>query len=126
MITTWENMEVKEKMNEKIIKPGVVKRIADSLRHKDKNYTQEDIETILSAFWDVVIDAISNGDSVKLNGYATIGIKHMAERKSRNVVENRIMILPEHYRVHFKAGSKLNQAALRFTQKQLGGQANHG
>ena len=113
-------------MNEKIIKPGFVKRIADSLRHKDKNYTQEDIETILSAFWDVVIDAISNGDFVKLNGYATIGIKHMAERKSRNVVENRIMILPEHYRVHFKAGSKLNQAALRFTQKQLGGQANHG
>ena len=52
-------MEVKTKMNEKLIKPGVVKRIADSLRHKDKNYTQEDIETILSAFWDVVIDAIS-------------------------------------------------------------------
>lgn len=126
MITTWENMEVKTKMNEKIIKPGVVKRIADSLRHKDKNYTQEDIETILSAFCDVVIDAVSDGDSVKLNGYATIGTKHMAERRSRNVVENRTMILPEHYRVHFKPGSKLNQAALRFTQKQLGGQANHG
>ncbi|MCI8744774.1 MAG: hypothetical protein HFI23_03970 [Lachnospiraceae bacterium] len=46
-------------MNEKLIKPGVVKRIADSLRHKDKNYTQEDIETVLSVFWDVVIDAIS-------------------------------------------------------------------
>ena len=118
-------MEVKTKMNEKLIKPGVVKRIADSLRHKDKNYTQEDIETILSAFWDVVIDAISNGDSVKLNGYATIGIKHMAERKSRNVVENRTMILPEHYRVHFKPGSKLNQAAKDFTAKELGGQAKN-
>ena len=52
-------MEVKTKMNEKLIKPGVVKRIADSLRHKDKNYTQEDIETILSAFWDVVINSFS-------------------------------------------------------------------
>ena len=112
-------------MNEKIIKPGVVKRIVDSLKHKDKNYTQEDVETILSAFWDVVIDVIANGDSVKLNGYATIGTKHMAERKSRNVVENRTMILPEHYRVHFKPGSKLNQAVKDFTAKELGGQAKN-
>lgn len=113
-------------MNEKIIKPGVVKRIVDSLRRKEKKYTQEDVETILSAFWDVVIDAVSNGDSVNLNGYATIGTKHMAERRSRNVVENRTMILPEHYRVYFKAGSKLNQAAKDFTQKKLGGQAKNG
>ena len=113
-------------MNEKIIKPGVVKRIVDSLKRKEKKYTQEDIETILSAFWDVVIDAVSNGDSVNLNGYATIGTKHMAERKSRNVAENKEMILPEHYRVYFKPGSKLNQAALVFTQKELGGQEKNG
>lgn len=112
-------------MNEKIVKPGVVKRIVDLLKHKDKKYTQEDVETILTAFWNIVIDAVSNGDSVNLNGYATIGTKHMAERKSRNVVENREMILPEHYRVHFKPGSKLNQAAKDFTAKELGGQAKN-
>ena len=84
-------------MNEKIIKPGVVKRIVDSLRRKEKKYTQEDVET-----------------------------KYMAERKSRNIVENKEMILPEHYRVYFKAGSKLNQAAKDFTQKKLGGQAKNG
>ena len=44
----------------------------------------------------------------------------MTERKSRNVVENKEMIVSEHYRVYFKAGSKLNQAATVFTQKQLG------
>ena len=72
-------------MNEKIIKPGVVKRIVDSLKRKEKKYTQEDIETILSAFWDVVIDAISNGDFVKLNGYATIlkeSIRFRAEKEN--------------------------------------------
>lgn len=113
-------------MNEKIVKPGVVKRIVDLLKYKNKKYTQEDVETILSAFWNIVIDAISNGDSVNLNGYATIGTKYMAERKSRNVAENKEMILPEHYRVYFKAGSKLNQAALDFTKKQLGGKENNG
>ena len=113
-------------MNEKIIRPGLIKRVVDLLKCRNKKYTQEDVETILSAFWNIVIDAISNGDSVNLNGYATIGTKHMAERKSRNVAENKEMILPEHYRVYFKAGSKLNQAAKDFTQKQLGGQANNG
>lgn len=107
-------------MNEKIIRPGVVKRVVDLLKCRNKKYTQKDVENIIFAFWDVVIGAISNGDSVNLNGYVTIGTKHMAERKSRNVAENKEMILPEHYRVYFKAGSKLNQAATTFTQRQLG------
>lgn len=77
-------------------------------------------EKIIFAFWDVVIDALSNVDSVNLNGYATIGTKYMAERKSRNVAENQEITVPEHYRVYFKAESKLNQAAMTFTQKQLG------
>ena len=76
----------------------------------------------MSAFWDVIIGALSNGDSVNLNGYATIGTKYMAERKSRNVAENKEMIVPEHYRVFFKAGAKLNQAAIAFSKKQLGGE----
>lgn len=107
-------------MNEKIIRPGVIKRVVDLLKCRNKKYTQEDVENIIFAFWDVVIDVLSNGDSVNLNGYASIGTKYMAERKSRNVVENQEITVPEHYRVYFKAGSKLNQAAATFTQRQLG------
>lgn len=70
-------------MGERIIKPGVIKRVMDLLNYRDKKYTQEDIENILSAFWNVIINALSNGDSVNLNGYVTIGTRHMAERKSR-------------------------------------------
>ena len=60
-------------MNEKIIRPGLIKRVVDLLKCRNKKYTQEDVENIVSAFWDVIIDALSNGDSVNLNGYATIG-----------------------------------------------------
>ena len=91
------------------------------LKCRNKKYTQEDVETILSAFWDVVIEAISSGDSINLNGYATIGTKYMAKRKSRNVIENQELIVPEHYQVRLKAGSKLKQAAMDFTRKKLGG-----
>lgn len=107
-------------MKEKIIKPGVMKRVVDLLKSRKKTYTQEDAENIISAFWDIVIDAISNGDSINLNGYAIIETKHMSERKAMNVVENKVMTVPEHYRVYFKPGSKLNHAAEEFTQKQLG------
>lgn len=108
-------------MNERITKPRLIKRIVDLLKRRNKKYTQEDVEVILSAFRDIVIEAVSNGDSVNLNGYAAIGLKHVAERKSRNVIKNQEMILPEHYQVKLKAGSKLKQAAIDFTQKQLGG-----
>lgn len=108
-------------MNEKITRPGLIKRVVDLLKCKNMKYTQEDVHNIISAFWDVIIDAVSNGDSVNLNGYATIGTKYMTERKSRNIAENRVIIVPDHYRVYFKAGSKLNQAATAFTKKQLGG-----
>ena len=108
-------------MNEKIIKPGFVKRIVDLLKSRDKKYTKEEIEYVLSAFWDVIIEALENGNSINLNGYATLGTKHMAERKSRNVVENKEIILTEQYRIYFKPGSKLKQAATAYTEKQLGG-----
>ena len=51
-------------------RPGLIKRIVALLKCRNKKYTQEDVETILSAFWDVVIEAISSGDSINLNGYA--------------------------------------------------------
>lgn len=111
-------------MNEKIIKPGLIKKIEDLLKSKNKNCTQEDIKDIISAFWEVIINALENGDSVNLNGYATIGTKLIAERKSRNVIENKEIIVPEHYRVAFKAGSNLNRAAMLYTQKQLGEKKN--
>lgn len=108
-------------MNEKIIKPGIIKRIIDLCKSRGQKYTQEDVDSIITAFGDVIIEAISNGDSVNLNGYVSIENKYMSSRKARNVAENIEMIVPEHYRVNIKTGSKLNQAAAIYTEKQLGG-----
>lgn len=107
-------------MNEKIIRPGVIKRVVDLLKCRNKKYTQEDVDNIITAFWDVIIEAIINGDSINLNGYVSIENKYMSSRKARNVAENIEMIVPEHYRVNFKSGSKLNKAAMIFTERRLG------
>ena len=108
-------------MNEKIIRPGVVKRIVDLTKSRNQNYTQEVVNDILTAFFDVVEEAISNGNSVNLNGYLTIETQYRKERKARNVSENKEIIVPEHYKVNIKSGSKFNQAAERYTELQLGG-----
>ena len=44
-------------MNERITKPRLIKRIVDLLKHRNKKYTQEDVEVILSAFRDIVIES---------------------------------------------------------------------
>ena len=106
-------------MNEKIIKPGVIKRIVDLTKSRNQRYTQETASDILTAFFDVVEDAIDKGNSINLNGYMTIELQHRAERKARNVKANTEVIVPEHYRVHIKPGAKFNQAAENFTERML-------
>lgn len=108
-------------MNEKIIRPGVIKKIVDLTKSRNQNYTQDVVSDILTAFLDVVEEAISNGNSINLNGYMTIETQYKKASKARNVYENTEIVVPEHYKVNIKAGSKFNQAAERYTEKQLGG-----
>lgn len=108
-------------MNEKVIKPGVTKRMVDLLKSANTPYTQEDVENVMAAFWDVICESIEDGDTIKLNGYMSIELKHMAEHKLRNVVSNQEMTVPELYRVNFRAGSRLKEAAKAYTKRQLGG-----
>ena len=107
-------------MNEKIIRPGVVKRIVYLTKSRNQNYTQDVVNDILTAFFDVVKDAISNGNSINLNGYMTIETQYKKASKARNVYENTEIIVPEHYKVNIKAGSKFNNAADTYTEKRLG------
>ena len=109
-------------MSEKIIRPGVVKKIVDLTKSRNQNYRQEVVSDILTAFFDVVEEAISNGDSINLNGYMTIETQYRKERKARNVSENTEIVVPEHYKVNIKAGSKFNNAAKRYTEMQLRGE----
>ena len=106
-------------MNERIIKPGVVKMIIDHTKNKNKKYTQETVNDILTAFFDVVEIAISKGNSIHINGYMTIEPQYRAERKARNVQANTEIKVPPHYKVNFKSGSRFNQAAERLTERIL-------
>ena len=106
-------------MNERIIKPGVVKMIIDHTKNKNKKYTQETVNDILTAFFDVVEIAIYKGNSIHINGYMTIEPQYRAERKARNVQANTEIKVPPHYKVNIKSGSRFNQAAEHLTERIL-------
>lgn len=84
-------------MKEKIIKPGIVKRVVEKLegtkiniggnkhsykREYNLKYTQEIVDNVICAFMDVIVDIIENGDSVKLNSYFILEPKYYAEKRA--------------------------------------------
>lgn len=102
-------------MSERIIRPGVVQKIVDFSKIDGKQYTRDEVNDILSYFLNVIVNEVSKGNSICLNGYMTIEMQYRAERKARNVNENTPIIVPEQYRVRIKPGTKLNQAAINCT-----------
>lgn len=86
-------------MSEKIIRPGVVKRIVDLTKSRNQNYTQEVVNDILTAFFDVVEDAISNGNSINLNGYLTIETQYKKASKASLIISIVLFCTDFHYMI---------------------------
>lgn len=112
-------------MNEKIIKPGVVQEICDLTKSKNQNYNTETINDILTAFLDVIEDAVSKGNSIILNGYMTIEARHRPQKEIYCAGKGKEITVPEQYRAYIKPGSKLAKAAKRYTEKKLGEMNEH-
>ena len=107
-------------MNEKVIKPGVTKRMVDLLKSSNTPYTQEDVENVMAAFWDVICDSIEDGDSIKIKNYVKMEPKYYKSVKLNangfnNIKEN---IVPERYRVRFTMGEYLKNACRSLTERE--------
>lgn len=107
-------------MNEKIIKPGVVKRITDQIKDKNPLCTPEAVDDVLTAFFNVITAAIAEGDSIILNGYMVVKPQLRADCVSGNGTMGEKIIVPRHYVAKLKAGTKLKEAAQQLTEKQIG------
>ncbi len=106
-------------MNETIIRPGVIKQICDLTRSRNTPYSKETVNDILTAFFDVVEQAILDGNAVVLNGYMTIAPKYKKGKYARDIAHNKRIYIPPLYKTHIKAGSRLNQAAKKYTERKL-------
>lgn len=122
-------------MKEKIIKPGIVKKVVEKLegtkiniggnkyfykREYNLKYTQEIVDNVICAFMDTITDVIEDGDSVKLNGYMVLEPKYYPARKARNVHEDTEILMPAQYRLKLNVGSRWEEACKRLTERELG------
>jgi DNA-binding protein HU-beta len=72
--------------------------------------TKKDAEKALSAFVDVVQEALKQGDKVQLVGFGTFEIRERAERKGRNPQTKEEITIPATKAPVFKAGAELKKS----------------
>lgn len=69
--------------------------------------SKAEAQKVLDAVLDVTVDALKNGESVQLVGYATLSVVEKAARKGINPATKQVIDIPAKKAVKFKAGAKL-------------------
>lgn len=72
--------------------------------------TKVDAEKVLNATFDVLTDALSEGEKVQILGFGTFEAKERAAREGRNPATGEAMHIPAMKVPSFKAADKLKKA----------------
>lgn len=73
--------------------------------------TKTDADKALSAFSDVLMDAVSKGNKVQIPGLLSVEVVKRSARQGRNPQTGETINIPERNGVKVSAGSKLKAAA---------------
>ena len=72
--------------------------------------SKKDAEKALTAFTNIVADALTNGDKVQLVGFGTFEVVERAERQGRNPATGEAITIAASKSPKFKAGKVLKDA----------------
>lgn len=121
-------------MNKELHKKDIINKISEKLinekisiggngkkyeRKYHLKYTQKIIVNVLDAFWEVIAEAVEDGDSIKINNYIKMEPKYYKAVKLNangfnNIKEN---IVPARYRIRFTMGKRLKEACRELSKK---------
>lgn len=73
-------------------------------------FTKSDSEKALTAFEDVVIEAMESGTDVTLTGFAKFFVDNVEERQGRDPRENKPITIPAHKAVKVKILKSLKES----------------
>ena len=88
-----------------MIKSELVQRIADRNRH----LYQRDVENIVNAILDEIVEALSRGDRVELRGFGAFSTKKREARTGRNPRTGESVPVDSKAVPVFKTGKELRQ-----------------
>lgn len=83
--------------------------LVDAIADRIKGTTKKQIETILSAAIDSIVDTVADGDRVTLVGFGTFEARQRKEREGRNPRTGDIMVIPPTTVPAFSAGKTFKQ-----------------
>ncbi|MEN3929814.1 integration host factor subunit beta [Microvirga sp. W0021] len=86
-----------------MIKSELVLRLAEQNPH----LYQRDIENIVNAILDTIVDALSRGDRVELRGFGAFSVKKRDARKGRNPRTGEEVAVDEKTIPVFKTGKEM-------------------
>ncbi len=88
-----------------MIKSELVQRIAEQNPH----LYQRDVENIVNAILDEVVDALMHGDRVELRGFGAFSVKNRPARLGRNPRTGQKVDVTEKYVPFFKTGKEMRE-----------------
>jgi integration host factor subunit beta len=86
-----------------MIRSELVQKLADENPH----LYHRDVEIIVNAIFEEIIDALANGNRVELRGFGAFSIKHRAARTGRNPRTGESVAVDEKHVPFFKTGKLL-------------------
>jgi integration host factor subunit beta len=86
-----------------VIKSELIQNIAD----KNPHLYQRDVENVVSAVLDTIVDALSEGNRVELRGFGAFSVKHRPARTGRNPKSGETVEVEEKWVPFFKTGKDL-------------------
>jgi integration host factor subunit beta len=88
-----------------MIKSELVQKIAE----RNPHLYQRDVENIVNAILDEVVNALSRGDRVELRGFGAFSVKNRPARTGRNPRTGTQVSVAEKYVPFFKTGKEMRE-----------------
>ncbi|MGU3492691.1 integration host factor subunit beta [Xanthobacteraceae bacterium A53D] len=88
-----------------MIKSELVQKIAEANPH----LYQRDVENIVNAILDQIVDALAKGDRVELRGFGAFSVKHREARTGRNPRTGKQVDVTEKSVPYFKTGKEMRE-----------------
>ncbi|MCG8445183.1 MAG: integration host factor subunit beta [Hyphomicrobiales bacterium] len=88
-----------------MIKSELVQRLAAQNPH----LFQRDVEHIVNAIFDEIVDALARGDRVELRGFGAFSVKHRPARSGRNPRTGETVKVEEKFVPFFKTGKEMRE-----------------
>lgn len=83
--------------------------IIDQIAH-GTGLTKIETEAVVNGFITLVMQTVTEGESVELRGFGSFKAKHRAARVARNPKTKEKIDIPERYMPHFKASQDFRDA----------------